>query len=286
LIVAAAIVFATIGYGQDKCPNITHSQRVELATEGGYEFTYQSLAGLFPDSVHCFTYQVKNTPGAPKTDIRWEGNLSNADPFIDGTLPECKKAEKKENCPELNNDTSSPYGRALWPSKLGWGLNKNQYQKKPLAWQNPGSGEKLGRFFTKGEFRPLRSGLHGDFVTHDGKILSIYLGVVSSVEGTGPFNLRYDFRVYGRSSRFVVGLEKERADFPVVVWRSAQSKAFQTDLAMRPLSRRTFQDVPGEIQIGIEKVNELEIVDSLGIAITWRGIVEVLASAPAYRPRE
>src|SRR5713226_7528566 len=71
-------------------------------------------------------------------------------------------------------------------------------------------------------------------------------------------------------SRLVIGSEKELADLPVLVWRAAQGKAFQNELAKRTVTARTFKDVPQEIRIVLDKVNELEIVDSLGVAISWR----------------
>jgi hypothetical protein len=87
------------------------------------------------------------------------------------------------------------------------------------------------------------------FLTHDDRTIPIDLQLTSTVEGTGPFVLKYEFRIFGISSRFVVGGPRELADFPVVVWRAAQSPFLDKELSSRPQGARTFKTAPDVINI-------------------------------------
>jgi hypothetical protein len=201
------------------------------------------------------------------------------------TLSECGTNEQPPKCPDFKNTAASNYGRALWPSTVGWGFNKNQYTRKSAAWQNPGSGEKLTK--ASAAFPALRSSIEGSFVTHDNRTIPLRLELMSLVEGTGPFLLRYELRIFAGSSRFLVGLAaNELADFPVVFWRAAQSNLLDKELASRPQSIRTFKQPPDVISVTVPNIKAVETSDSSGVAISWLGKIELLASAPAYRPKD
>jgi hypothetical protein len=185
----------------------------------------------------------------------------------------------------VSNTAASIHGRALWPSTLGWGFNKGQYTRKPTAWQAPGSGENLSK--ASSPFPVLRSSVDGSFVTHDKRIIPIRLELVSLVEGTGPFVLKYEFRVSGPSSRFLIGVAPhEPADLPVVFWRAAQSSLFEKDLASRSQSFRTFKAPPDLLSLSLPNIKSVEINVSSGVSVSWLKEVELLATAPAYRPKD
>lgn len=243
---------------------------VGTATQGGYQFDYESATGN-----NCRLYRARNGPGKVMTPMLWE---HGPDTLLDVDLADCAG---RSSCPWVSSVKVWGSPATTTETVLGFGVNRDQYKEKPDAFtrQQPAEARKL---------LPFISSLFGSVADTPKSSVNVGVEVTSEAKRRGgpgsDYVLVYSIRLLDGSDplRLLASRPREGQELSIV-WEAAQGEAYA-----RQLTAKNAADLlPKERNVVVEVQAKDIVVEESKVMAVYKGSRRIAATtAPAYRPKD
>jgi len=143
--------------------------------QGGFSYAHRS--GFQPRAdYYCLAYSLRNLPNKPLTPVWWASTSDAANPWLSGTLRRCQNPGE---CDAARLEAFATFGGkspGVGASSLKWGLNRDEHEATPDAYQ-----PHTLRMTTPLGFPPLASGIRTTIPDVAGGYRSIEIQIESIV---------------------------------------------------------------------------------------------------------